>query len=235
MWLETEKIVYSVIKQYRQALLGSCPNYLVLDGLFNENQLDKVVSVLQESNTSNWQTQKHTYSALYVDDKEWENTCQHQRFVKRDVWLRQESERSNDCIAHEFLSFLRGNEFMSFLSQLFDTHLTDLNVTNPSINTNYFRLNNNDFLEQHADDSPGREVCMLLYLNKDWADKTGGELCFKGVSREAGDNSISITPSYNRCVLFDPSSKGSEHWVNKLNAKYADKFRYNVTSWYWGV
>jgi len=235
MWLESEKAVYSVIKQYRQTLFNSCPNHIVLDGLFNEKQLDKVVSVLQDPSASNWQTQKHTYSALYVDDQEWQSTNKDQRFVQRDVWLRQPNKQLNNCIAHDFLSFLRGDEFMSFLSQLFDTHLTDLNVGNPSINTNYFRLSSDDFVQQHADESPGREVCMLLYLNKDWDDKAGGELCFEGASSEVADSSIAITPSYNRCVLFDPSSKGSEHWVKKLNAKYADKYRYNVTSWYWGV
>jgi Rps23 Pro-64 3,4-dihydroxylase Tpa1-like proline 4-hydroxylase len=104
-----------------------------------------------------------------------------------------------------------------------------MNVSDPSINTNYFRLSAADFVEQHADDSPGREVCMLLYLNKDWESNTGGELVFLGQDEQP----ISITPLYNRCVLFDPSSQGSEHWVKKLNTEQANQYRYNVTSWYW--
>jgi Rps23 Pro-64 3,4-dihydroxylase Tpa1-like proline 4-hydroxylase len=71
---------------------------------------------------------------------------------------------------------------------------------------------------------------MLLYLNKDWAEDTGGELVFKG----EGGNPIRIAPLYNRCVLFDPASKGSEHWVEQVKAQSESVYRYNVTSWYWG-
>ena len=102
-------------------------------------------------------------------------------------------------------------------------------MADPEINTNYFRLSANDFVRQHADDSPGREVCMLLYLNKKWNNNRGGELVFKGKRGE----SINIAPLYNRCVLFNPSSEGSEHSVETLNPEYPDEYRYNVTSWYW--
>lgn len=70
---------------------------------------------------------------------------------------------------------------------------------------------------------------MLLYLNKAREENAGGELVFIGTKAEP----ISIAPLYNRCVLFDPSSKCSEHWVKKLNSEYGDHYRYNVTSWYW--
>jgi Rps23 Pro-64 3,4-dihydroxylase Tpa1-like proline 4-hydroxylase len=70
---------------------------------------------------------------------------------------------------------------------------------------------------------------MLLYLNKERNNNAGGELVFMGKN----DKPISIAPLYNRCVLFNPSSKGSEHWVETLNSEYADEYRYNVTSWYW--
>jgi SM-20-related protein len=102
-------------------------------------------------------------------------------------------------------------------------------VAEPEINTNYFRLGPNDFVAEHADDSPGREVCMLLYLNKDWHRNAGGELVFVGKN----DEPIQIAPLHNRCVLFNPSSEGSEHWVRSLTSEYASQFRYNVTSWYW--
>jgi SM-20-related protein len=234
MWLNEKKLTDSAICTYRESLLNSCPNYVVIDGLFNEVKLDEVIKVLNDS--SSWQTQKHTYSALYVDNAQWEETTVDERFVKRDVWLR-EVENSIDvtlnnrsfCLAADFLSFLRGDEFMSLLSRIFNVALTDMNVAEPKINTNYFRLSSTDFVEQHADDSPGREVCMLLYLNKEWNVNAGGELVFLGKN----ENGIDLAPIYNRCVLFDPSSEGSEHRVKHLNAEFDDVFRYNVTSWYW--
>lgn len=233
MWLNHKKITHAAISAYRKSLLSSCPNYIVIDNLFNEAKLDNAIKALQY--TDNWQTQRHTYSELYVDDAQWQEADKHQRFVQRDVWQSEThasnaiaSNIHNSKIANNFLQFLRCDEFMAVISQLFKVKITDMNVEDPKINTNYFRLSTADFIEQHADDSPGREVCMLLYLNKDWNENSGGELVFMGK-----DKPISIAPIYNRCVFFDPASKGSEHWVKKLNDEYADSYRYNVTSWYW--
>ena len=234
MWLNEECASDVAITHYRQSLLRACPNHIVIDGLFNEAKLDEVIGVLQQPH--HWRTQQHTYSALYVDSEQWQNTSQDERFVQRDVWQRDECS-ANINVAQSFLSFLRGEEFMSVLSRIFSVQLTDINVAEPEINTNYFRLAPTDFVEQHADDSPGREVCMLLYLNKAWSNKAGGELRFLGQGskgkREEENSPITIAPLNNHCVLFDPSSAGSEHWVEKLHAKYAGHYRYNVTSWYW--
>lgn len=234
MWLNAEKINDPAIYAYQKSLRRSCPKHIVIDGLFNQSQLDVVAKVLQQSNC--WQTQKHTYSQLYVDNALWQKTNNEQRFVQRDVWRRDvvnsniTSANNFDLnIAHDFLSYLRGDEFMSVLSRIFKVSLTDMNVAEPKINTNYFRLSPSDFVGEHADDSPGREVCMLLYLNQEWNNHAGGELVFTGKN----DKPINIAPLHNRCVLFNPSSKGSEHWVNKLNSEYTDRYRYNVTSWYW--
>ena len=224
MWLNHEQTSRSAIKAYRESLLNSCPNHLVIDKLFNEDQLDAVVKILQQEHY--WKSQRHSYSSLYVDQDEWQKTSYDQRFVQRDHW---QGKTLKPSLAQDFLSFLRGGEFMSFLSGIFNVHLTDKTLADPEINTNYFRLGPDDFVEQHADDSPGREVCMLLYLNKSWNDHSGGELTFKS----SGDDPLKISPLYNRCILFDPSSKGSEHWVEKFKANPSVQYRYNVTSWYW--
>ncbi|MFT7456777.1 MAG: SM-20-related protein [Marinobacter maritimus] len=226
MWFNNEHITGSAIRRHRASLLSVCPNHVVIDNLFNSTKLDDVVQVLKYA--QGWKTQRHTYSALYVDHAQWQATHHEQRFVQRDVWQRQ-SQSSDLSIADDFLSFLRSDEFMSVLSKIFNVSLTDINVADPEINTNFFRLSTADFVEQHADDSPGREVCMLLYLNKGWQENTGGELVFVSDNNDP----VTIAPVYNRCVFFDPSSKGSEHWVKKMNSERSDQYRYNVTSWYW--
>lgn len=229
MWLNNEKIIDSAISAYRQSLFSTCPHHVVIDNLFEASKLNEVIKVLQQP--QHWQTQQHTYSELYVDQEQWQQANVEERFVQRDSWQRDPSQYQTETanIAYEFLGFLRSDEFMSVLSKIFNVTITDINVGEPEINTNYFRLGANDFIEQHADDSPGREICMLLYLNKNWKNNAGGELVFIGEHEE----SISIAPLFNRCVLFDPSSKGSEHWVNKLNSQMSDEYRYNITSWYW--
>jgi SM-20-related protein len=229
MWLNHEQVINSAICAYRETLLRSYPRHIVIDSLFDEAKLERVLSVLEQPHY--WQSQKHTYSALYVDNAQWQKSSHDQRFVQRDVWRREaaSANTANSNIALEFLSYLRSDEFLAVLSSIFDVSLTDKNVTEPEINTNYFRLGSDDFVKQHADDSPGREVCMLLYLNKEWREKTGGELVLMGKD----DEPINIAPLLNRCVLFDPSSKGSEHWVETMNSKHTQQYRYNVTSWYW--
>jgi SM-20-related protein len=236
MWLNQQQITAPAIRTYRKALLHSTPHYVVIDQLFDPIKLLEVSRVLQLE--QGWQTQHHTYSALYVDQAKWQKTPQAQRFVQRDVWQRAlpDANKSNAMAnsAQEFLQFLRGAEFMALLSRIFKVQITDLNVAKPEVNTNYFRLGASDFVNQHADDSPGREVCMLLYLNEDWQSDQGGELVFSGKD----DNPVHIAPFFNRCVLFDPSSAGSEHWVKALSAATNTKtntrhYRYNVTSWYW--
>lgn len=229
MWLNELQVNDAALRTYRKALRLSSPNHVVIDNLFDNSQLDAVISVLQQQH--NWTTQKHSYSALYVDNAKWQKTPQTQRFVKRDLWQRAASKTvpATSTIADDFLTFLRGDEFMALLSRIFKVSLTDINVAKPDINTNYFRLAATDFVNQHADDSPGREVCMLLYLNKHWHHDNGGELVFRGTA----DTPVTIAPLHNRCVLFNPASPGAEHWVKALTTKNTPHYRYNVTSWYW--
>ncbi|KKL00614.1 2OG-Fe(II) oxygenase [Rheinheimera mesophila] len=228
MWLNKQQTIRSAIRAYRKAVQRSTPSLVVIDGLFDPARLDEVVTVLQQE--QHWSTQHHSYSALYVNNETWQKTPDTERFVQRDLWLRPLlCTNSPAATALAFLQFLRGDEFMSLLSKIFDVQITDINVAKPEINTNFFRLSARDFVNQHADDSPGREICMLLYLNKDWQDHNGGELVFIGQNEQP----VTIAPLYNRCVLFDPSSEGSEHWVKPVSGDSAVAYRYNVTSWYW--
>lgn len=240
MWLNQQQITASAIRAFRKTLLHSTPRHVVIDQLFDPAKLLEVSRVLQQAD--GWQTQHHTYSALYVDQAKWQKTPQAQRFVQRDLWQR--SALSGNCPAItetvtatqaksnpalEFLDYLRGPEFMALLSRLFRVPITDIHVADPALNTNYFRLSPTDFVNQHADDSPGREVCMLLYLNEHWQEEQGGELVFMGQDHSP----VAITPLFNRCVLFDPSSAGAEHWVNPVRGESGNHYRYNLTSWYW--
>jgi len=234
MWLNEEQIVDAAVRSYRRSFRCSGPQLVVVDHLFDPVKLDQVIDILKHSN--NWTTQTHTYAALHVGPEQWQASSKKDRFVKRDIWQKDDpvANEGLNCLARDFLLFLRSQDFMSLLSRICNVTLTDQNVMSPTINTNYFRLGAPDFVKQHADDSPGRALCMLLYLNKEWQDMQGGELIFSGKD----DKEIVICPVFNRCVLFDPSSEGSEHRVNALSDidktnKCISHYRYNITSWYW--
>lgn len=225
MWLNEHHLTPAAIRAYRKAVQRATPQHVIIDGLFDALKLTEVADVLEQQ--QHWKTQKHSYSALYVNDEVWQDTAEAERFVKRDQWQRSTSSAS--LCALQLLQFLRSEQFMSWLSRIFDVQLTDIHVKTPELNTNYFRLSPNDFVHQHADDSPGREVCLLLYVNKNWRTGDGGELVFKGTE----NNVVTIAPLFNRCVLFNPASEGAEHWVNAVTGEAAFAYRYNVTSWYW--
>jgi len=165
MWLNAQHLTVAAIRAYRKALFHSCPHHVVIDQLFDPIKLQEVSRILQQE--QGWQTQQHTYSALYVDKAKWQKTPAAQRFVQRDLWQRaafdgygcmaqhsvvnhgvvnngvvQNGEGQN-CpinpqVALAFLQFLRGPEFMALLSRLFRVAITDLHVADPAVNTNYF-------------------------------------------------------------------------------------------------
>lgn len=204
-------------------LQNSTPRHLVIDNLFDVKRLNAVHEILLRD--EHWQSQKHSYSAHYVSEQQWQATARANKFVSRDCWQRP-ALTSNDVTG--FLRFLRSSELLEFLSHLFGVQLTDKNVADPELNTNFFRLGADDFIGQHADDSPHREVCMLLYLNQGWQSGDGGELCF-----DMAEDRLLIAPEFNRCVLFDPASPGSEHSIRPWLAAHRSPYRYNLTSWYW--
>lgn len=212
-----------MLRHYRAVLQGSTPRHLIIDNLFDAKRLAAVYEILLADD--HWASQKHTYTTHYVSDKVWQATAPVNKFVRRDCWQRPKLA-TNDVM--DFLQFLRCREFLKFLSKIFGVQLTDKNVASPELNTNFFRLGPDDFIGQHADDSPNREVCMLLYLNQGWQSGDGGELCFN-----LAQERLRIAPVFNRCVLFDPASPGSEHSIRPWLAAHRSPYRYNLTSWYW--
>ncbi|MCB1645008.1 MAG: hypothetical protein KDI36_06125, partial [Pseudomonadales bacterium] len=143
MWLNSARITDQAIEEYRRQLSASVPRHVVIDDLFNADKLTEIVAILRQP--QRWKVQRHTYAALYVDDDRWEGTRPKNRFVSREAWQR-EAGGADANVAQAFLSFLRSPEFMSVLSRIFAVALSDANVADPEINTNYFRIDSNGFV-----------------------------------------------------------------------------------------
>jgi SM-20-related protein len=99
-WLNNKCITDDAIAEYRSALKLQHPNYIVIDGLFNDTMLNAVTDALSQS--EHWQTQRHTYSELYVDNFKWQQADDEERFVQRDVW---KLTKSTHTTANEFLTY----------------------------------------------------------------------------------------------------------------------------------
>ena len=84
MWLNKEKTSADAIAHYQKQLLQACPEYIVIDDLFNHSLLTEIAAALQQPD--NWQSQRHTYAELYVNDDQWNSTKVQDRFVQRDVF-----------------------------------------------------------------------------------------------------------------------------------------------------
>ena len=203
MWLNEQQISAEAVRGLSPAIKTQLSaSSLVLDNLFDPQKLQAVSQVLQRS--SHWQTQATQLCGSLCRCRAVETNPAGERFVQRDLWQRSSAAQGDDAeqLALAFLQFLRSETFLALLSRIFRVQLTDIHVAKPTLNTNYFRLCAADFVNLHADDSPGREVCMLLYLNEDWQSGAGGELMFAA----DGNSPLAIAPLFNRCVLFDPAS-----------------------------
>lgn len=85
-----------------------------------------------------------------------------------------------------------------------------------------------DFLRKHSDVGPGRQLCLVLYLSRQWEADWGG--AFEMYDPD-GATVLTVDPLPNRLLLFMPR-KGWDHAVAPIHYARATARRYNYTSWF---
>lgn len=112
--------------------------------------------------------------------------------------------------AFKLIAFLNSDIFIKYLQKI--TGIKEPLISDPYLSGGgYHELKNGGVLKVHADFNKhplldlDRRVNLLLYLNKNWDEKWGGNL--ELYSANNLDNPIvKVTPEFNRCVIFNTTS-----------------------------
>ena len=114
------------------------------------------------------------------------------------------------------------NDFFDLMDQ-FVIHLNSSCYTGiTGYEFHYTLYEKGSFYKKHLDqfrNNGSRQYSMIMYLNADWKEKDGGELCI-----HHGDNLQNITPTNGKSVFFKSSEL--EHEVLLTN-----KSRMSITGW----
>lgn len=126
-------------------------------------------------------------------------------------WLDRKHENATE---NKFLDFIE--EFVQYLNRTCFTGIT-------SYEFHYAHYEKGSFYKKHLDQfqkNNQRQYSMICYLNEDWNEKDGGELCvYKGEKKEL------ISPTNGKCVFF--KSDELEHEVLPTQTS-----RLSVTGWF---
>ena len=126
-------------------------------------------------------------------------------------WLDRKHE---DATENKFLDFIE--EFVQYLNRTCFTGIT-------SYEFHYAHFEKGHFYKKHLDqfqNNNQRQYSMICYLNEDWDENDGGELCvYKEEEKEL------ISPTNGKCVFF--KSDELEHEVLPTQTS-----RLSVTGWF---
>lgn len=125
-------------------------------------------------------------------------------------WL---DRKHNNTFENDFLDII--DQFIKYLNETCYTGITGYEF-------HYALYEKGSFYKRHLDqfkDNKGRAYSMIMYLNNDWIELDGGELCIYH-----SGNSQTISPKNQKCVFF--KSNELEHEVLETNTS-----RLSITGW----
>ena len=112
--------------------------------------------------------------------------------------------------AFELISYLNSDLFLTYLQNL--TGIKELLISDPYLTGGgYHEIKNGGVLKVHVDFNKhsyinlDRRVNLLLYLNPGWKKEWGGNLELY-YENDLKSPCVSITPEFNRCVIFSTTS-----------------------------
>lgn len=162
--------------------------YYLIDNLFQNTILDEIIDELKKLNFQQWQFDP---SAPGIQD------CKFFLSEPDKIPLK----------TKKFIDFLNSEQFLQFLSNL--TGIQNL-ISDPQLNGGgVHKILTGGKLALHSDFNTDlrtgyyRRLNILIYLNKDWKDEWGGNL--ELWNKELTKKEVSITPIFNRMVIFETS------------------------------
>ncbi len=191
----------SIASQYKERYINAKPfPNIVFDNFFNENILNKIL----KNFPSNIKEIGNEYNTK----------------AEKKLSLNDPLKFSDDT--NSFINYLNSAPFIKFLNKL--TGIEETLITDPYLlGGGLHELRNNGYLNIHADFNQhpsmklDRRLNILIYLNKDWENKNGGqlELWDKGMK-----NCIkNILPIFNRMVVFSTTDFSYHGNPNKVKTE----------------
>ena len=112
--------------------------------------------------------------------------------------------------ANKLISFLNNDIFLKYLQEL--SGIKETLISDPYLSGGgYHEIKNGGVLKVHADFNRhpslelDRRVNLLLYLNKNWNEKWGGNLELYSPNN-LDEPVVKVIPEFNRCVIFNTTS-----------------------------
>lgn len=192
-----EKIFNTLINSFIENKIGIAENFL--SESLSLNLKENLKTLYQESRLQSAGTGKKTkveYNKLFRSDLIY--------------WLDREH---NNIHENDFLDLM--DDFVKYLNATCYTGIT-------SYEFHYTLYEKGSFYKKHLDqfrNNDSRKYSMIMYLNTEWKEDDGGELCI-----HHDDKSQNISPVSGRTVLF--KSNELEHEVLITN-----KPRMSITGW----
>ena len=181
---------------------------------FIENKVGIADNFLSESLSLHL---KENLAALYADSRlqsagTGQNTALHNKLFRSDIiyWL---DRKHNDVHENSFFDLM--DDFVKHLNETCYTSITGYEF-------HYTLYEKGSFYKKHIDqfkNNDSRQYSMIMYLNNDWEEKDGGQLC---IHDKGGFKNIS--PVNGKSVFF--KSNELEHEV-----LITHKPRMSITGW----
>ena len=138
---------------------------------------------------------------------------------KQNLFSYSKYEYENDAnILKEIKNVLTSKEILDNVSYLTGEKITTI------MDIFISKYEKGDFLSKHTDDTLGK-YAFMIYLNKDWNIKCGGNLNIIKNNKQID----TIMPEYNKLILMDVYSELREHFIDEVKC---NKNRYAITGWF---
>lgn len=223
-WINAQYLTPDGIAAIKNTFTDRPERYVVLDDVMDSARLDQIRALVLRD--GNMQSHYKLYSEnSWVEQNRFEQAPDQEQFIFEEIYTSHRPDLAmSQTVLHDvlFRNFVGSPPFAEWLSAITGFEVGAVQ------NINLKRLGVEHFLRWHSDKSPGRVLCMTLYLHQGWQQAYGGHLL---MCRADGNGADQIEPLFNRMVLFNPNSK-SQHAVEPLTPAAEGWSRINYSIWF---
>lgn len=185
------------IKNYKQYISAKPFPHIILDNIFNNDELSLVEQAFPSKNDIDW----YTFGNL------------------NEIKLACNDEGLFPPRIKEFIRFLNSQTFVGFLENL--TGIENLIVDQSLEGAGMHQIMPGGLLKIHSDfmkhpkNKLDRRLNVLVYLNKDWREEYGGH--FELWNKDMSKAEVKILPTFNRLAVFSTNATSNHGHPNPLS------------------